>query len=67
MNDIQLQLLREATRGVCAVCRKDLGLQPFPDDGKRPVTSAIGPAGFAICVECRGQPIKLPDGTVLAN
>jgi hypothetical protein len=64
MDPLQIQLLREATRSVCAVCSKNLGIQPIPEGGKGPV-QAIGPAGFAICVECRGQPVRLPDGTVI--
>ncbi len=64
MDALKLELLREATRGTCVVCCRDLGIQAFPLGGK-PVTSAMGPAGFAVCVDCKGKPVRLRDGTLI--
>jgi hypothetical protein len=66
MGPLQIQLLREAIRSVCACCGTDLGIQQIRDGEKIPVTT-IGPAGFAICGDCVGKPVPLPDGTVLSS
>lgn len=60
---VQLQLLREATRGACPVCGKATGIQPAEDGNDN--TTTIGPGGFEIHVTCVGKPIRLPDGAVL--
>jgi hypothetical protein len=65
MSPIQIDLLREALRGVCAVCGSDLGLQQIPEGGKVPIT-CVGAGGFHVCEPHRNASIKLPDGVVLA-
>ncbi len=66
MSPLQIALLREALRGVCAVCGCDLGIKHIPDGAKIPMT-CCGAGGFQVCEPHQNAPIKLADGTVLAQ
>jgi hypothetical protein len=65
MGPLQIQLLAEAMRGVCPCCGADLGLREVREGEKIPVTT-VGPAGFFVCGDCVGKPIRLPDGSILS-
>jgi hypothetical protein len=65
MDPVQIELLREAIRGVCAVCGTDLGLRQVPDGGRVPMT-CCGVGGFQVCELHENSPLKLPDGSILA-
>jgi hypothetical protein len=65
MNDLQIELLREAIASVCAVCGGDLGIRKVRD-GEKVAMTRMAPHGFAVCDGCYGKPIRLPDGSVLS-